>query len=693
RESGYFNTDDKGNVPAPEGFCWEPIFDERGLWLGAEAMGRDYSRLLREHPAYVDKYSALAGAFMVVVRDFCEKRWDPAIDLGDLPERIERYDLVSGLGGQQHFNHDVENIGFKLGWGGLVKKVRHYKEVHKDDPEKLEFLTAEEQILLGIQTWIRRNADEAARMAKEEQDPELRANLEEMAQVNYNIIENPPKTFHEACQFLTYFLLEAVMFNGSGSGGAIDAFLKPFYDADIASGILTEEKATYILASLLLKDNQYYEIGGCWPDGTDRTSRLSYLVLEAAHWLKIPNAICVRVHEGIDMGLMETAMRYLFEDKHGSPAFVGDKAMNEGFMKNGYCIEVARTRAKVGCHWGALPGTEYTMNDIIKINFVKVFEVAWREMMDDKTQEPSVERLWNIFETHIDKAVRSIADCIDMQMRHVSKSGPELALDFMCHGPIERGVSINGGGVDNYNFCVDGAGLAVIADSFGALRERIELEHRCTYEELDEMLKANWEGSEKMRLLFSNTPRYGSGGSIADDYAHKFVDAFVKAVKRAPTTDGYNMIPGLFSWANTIPMGKKVGATPNGRLAYAPINHGANPLPGFKEDGELTAMALAIASVQPMWGNTAPMQLEIDPILGKNEGGIEKMVSFMMTYCCDLGGTLVNINILDKDTILDAHAHPERHPDLVVRVTGFSAYFCNLSQEFRQLVVDRIIRG
>ena len=69
------------------------------------------------------------------------------------------------------------------------------------------------------------------------------------------------------------------------------------------------------------------------------------------------------------------------------------------------------------------------------------------------------------------------------------------------------------------------------------------------------------------------------------------------------------------------------------------------------------------------------------------------MVSFLMTYCCDLNGTLVNINILDKDTILDAHAHPEKHPDLVVRVTGFSAYFCNLSQDFRQLVVDRIIRG
>ena len=691
--SGYFDTDDKGMIPAPDGFDWKPTFDERGLWHGAGRIGRDYRRLLETHPPYVDKYSALAGAFMINA-SFCRgNTWDPDIDLGDLPEKHQLYDLVHGIGGQHHFCHDVGGIGFPLGWGGLLDKVRHYKEVYRDDPEKLEFLTGEEDILLGIQSWVRRNADEAARLASLEDDPELRANLEEIARINYNIVSDPPKTFHECCQFLVYFLLQAVMFNGSGAGGAIDAYLKPYFDADIASGLLTEEKATYILASLLVKDNQYFEIGGCWPDGSDRTSRLSYLVLEASHWLKIPNAICVRVHRDIDPGLMELAVRYLFEDKHGSPSFIGDKAMNEGFVKNGYSMEVARTRAKVGCSWGCLPGTEYTLNDIVKINFAKVFEVAWRDMMDDDTVEPSVDRLWELFEYRVNDAVEAIADSIDMQMRHIGRLSPEMALDFMCHGPIERGVDIASGGVDNYNMCVDGAGLAVLADSFGALRERVEKEHRCTFRELDEILKNNWEGHEDLRLLFSRTPRYGSGGSYADECAVRFIDIFVKAVKKGPTKDGFNMIPGLFSWANTLPMGRVLGATPNGRKAGEPINHGANPLPGFKESGELTAMALAVSSVQPMWGNTAPIQLEIDPILGKDEGGVEKMVSFLMTYCCDLNGTLVNINILDKDTILDAHAHPERHPDLVVRVTGFSAYFCNLSQDFRQLVVDRIIRG
>ena len=692
RESKYFDTDDKGMVPAPEGFDWKPTLNKDGVWYGAKQIGEDYRRLLETHPPYIDPYCGLAGAFMTNASFLRGPCWDPNIDLGDLPEKHKLYDLVHGIGNQHHFFHDVENIGFKLGFGGILDKIRHYKQVHQNDPQKVEFLTGEENIVIGLQAWITHNAELAEQMAEQEQDEELRANIAELGRICRNIVSDPPQTFHEACQFLAFFLMQAVMFNGNGSGGPLDKMLKPYFDRDIAAGILDEDKATYILASLLVKDNQYYEIGGVWPDGTDRTNRISFLVLEASHWLRIPNAICVRVHKDIDPELMKLAVTYLFEDHHGSPSFIGDKAMNEGFVKNGYTMEEARTRYKVGCSWTCLPGTEYTCNDAVKINFAKVFEVAWRDMMDNPG-EKSVERLWQLFEVRVYDAVRAIADSLDMHMRHIWKSSPEMALNFMCHGPIERGVDVTNGGVDNYNMCVDGAGLGVVADCFASLEQRVEQEKLVTFEELDEILQNNWEGKEDLRQIFKRTPRYGSGGSRADEYAVRFIDVFVKAVKDKPTNDGLNMIPGLFSWANTLPMGKAVGATPNGRKAGEPITHGANPEPGFKGAGALTAMALAVSSVQPLWGNTAPIQLEIDPILGKDEGGVEKMVSFLMTYCCDLNGTLVNINILDKDTILDAHAHPENHPDLVVRVTGFSAYFCNLSQEFRQLVVDRIISG
>ncbi len=137
-------------------------------------------------------------------------------------------------------------------------------------------------------------------------------------------------------------------------------------------------------------------------------------------------------------------------------------------------------------------------------------------------------------------------------------------------------------------------------------------------------------------------------------------------------------------------MGRALAATPDGRHAGDPISHGSNPNPGFREDGATTAMALAIAAVQPGLGNSAPMQLELDPGLSRSTEDIAKVGSLIRTHF-DLGGTQINLNVLDKQKVLEAHKDPSKYPDLIVRVTGFSAYFASLSPEFRQIVVDRII--
>jgi formate C-acetyltransferase len=190
--------------------------------------------------------------------------------------------------------------------------------------------------------------------------------------------------------------------------------------------------------------------------------------------------------------------------------------------------------------------------------------------------------------------------------------------------------------------------------------------------------------------MMSAIPHYGYGGTRADEWAIKIAEAFTRSAKSGPTPAGYTLVPGLFSWANTIPMGKELGATPNGRHAGAPISHGSNPNPGFRKDGAPTAMAVAIAGVQPGYGNTAPMQLELDPMITKDEEGVENVASLIRTHF-EMGGTQINLNIMDSAKVLEAHKDPSKYPDLVVRVTGFSAYFASLSPEFRQLVVDRII--
>jgi formate C-acetyltransferase len=303
-----------------------------------------------------------------------------------------------------------------------------------------------------------------------------------------------------------------------------------------------------------------------------------------------------------------------------------------------------------------------------------------------------VDELWRRFEKHLRRAMEVMAEGYDFHVEHMHEVFPELVLDLCCYGPIEKGLDASHHGVEYYNIGIDGAALATVADSFAALEQRIEKERRLTWQELKHYLDTDWAGSdgERVRLMMSSIPRYGSGGSPADEYAVRVVQIFRQLVREKPTPGGLNMIPGLFSWANSIPMGENLGATPNGRHAGDPISHGANPDPGFRKDGAPTAMAVAVASVQPGYGNPAPMQIELDPGLSKDEGGLQKVASLIKTHI-DLGGTEVNMNVMDAAKVLEAHKDPSKYPDLIVRVTGFSAYFASLSPEFRQLVVDRMI--
>jgi formate C-acetyltransferase len=248
--------------------------------------------------------------------------------------------------------------------------------------------------------------------------------------------------------------------------------------------------------------------------------------------------------------------------------------------------------------------------------------------------------------------------------------------------------------VEFYNIGVDGASLATVADSFAALEQRVEMEQRLTWEQLTRLLETNWAGSEaeRARLMMRNVRRFGSGGSRADAWAERISQSFSALVKEKPTPDGYAMIPGLFSWAKVIGFGKRLGATPDGRHAGDPLSHGPNPTPGFNagKPGTPTQLIQAVAAVQPVYGNPAPLQLDLDPGLSEDEEAVDRLEAVLLTYF-DLGGTLVNVNVLDRQTLIEAYEDPSRHPDLIVRVTGFSAYYASLSDELRKYVLERVV--
>lgn len=661
-----------------------------GGFFGPRMVGRNFRQILEGHPPYVDAMASLAGAYMVNFASYRDVGWNPDLDYSHLHEDQERYQLVTGIGAMQHFCQDL-TIGLELGFGGLLDKIARYRQVNRDE-EAQALYDGLEQVLLGIQDWIARTAQRAREMATDEESPQLRRNLLEMAEMNERLVTEPPQTFRDACQWMVWYQMVARMYNGSGSLGRIDVVLWPFYRRDVDAGILSKEEAILHLAGLLLRDTAYMQLGGPDAEGKDVTNELSYLVLEAADRLEIPANVGVCVGDGVDSGLLTHGVELLFDKKMGIPKFLGVENTAEGFARNGYPLALGRERAYAGCHWSGIPGREYTLMDCVKINMATVFDVALRDMLADESVTPSVASLWDSFVHHLRRAVRTIAEGLDFHLEHMHEVFPELVLDLLCHGTVERGRDASHGGVDYYNMCIDGAALATVADSFAAVEQRIDNEGRMSWDELLECLDNDWAGveGERKRLMMRNIERYGSGGSRGDYYAERVTEAFSRLVKERPTPNGFNMIPGLFSWANTISMGKQLGATPNGRHAGAPISHGANPDPGFRQDGAPSAMATAIASVQPGYGNTAPMQIDLDPGLSKDQGGLQAVERLFKAHI-DLGGTQINANVVDKEKVLEAHEDPSKYPDLIVRVTGFSAYFASLSPEFRQLVVDRII--
>ena len=685
----FSDSDDYGAIMPPEDFKFTPYANHPdGGYYGYDGYSKNFYKLMSEHPVFIDPCDAFPNRWMNCLTWLRGGRsFNPDYSWDHLKPLQELYGINTGIGSDAHFGGDYQ-IGLDLGWGGLLEKLEQYriKNSGKDD-----FYDAEKLTILGIQKWMERTVAAIDEAARTETHPELIENLKEMKKSTAHLVNGAPQTLRQACEWICWFNMASREYNRDGAGCQLDTLLEPYYRRDIASGILSDDEAKYYIACLFLNDPHYYQAGGPDAQGRDMVTDFSWLVLEAADWLDSSCNLTVRVHEGTDMEFIKKGVEYLFKNKNGWPRFSGDKALTEGFMRKGYSRELAVKRIAVGCHWMSLPGLEYTLNDCVKINHAKVFTVALDEMRAGG--ERSVSRLWDLYAKHARRAVEVTAEGIRFHLKYQVYNEPELMLNLISHGPVEKGLDMVNGGAEYYNMCIDGTGIATVADSFAALEQRIEKEGLLSWDEIFAALDDNFESpdSNYIKLMMQASNRYGGGNTRADYWAEKISKDFTDDVNDMDD-EKVKFIPGWFSWSNTIKLGKVVKATPNGRKDFQPINHGANPHPGFRKDGALTAMSNSICAIQPGYGNTAPIQLELDPNTANDDEGIEKIASYIKTICRK-GSTLLNINIIDADQILKANEDPSLFPDLVVRVTGFTAYFCLLTPEFRQLVVERILKA
>ena len=710
-QNGCTDLDDFGTVPISENYEVEPWYNSsNGSFYGFEGMAENFCRVIGAHEPYVDPMEMLCGRWrdmlvnyrgdvhylpdwlkkrpkimelMNSATDQWSKRWDEQrFPYDHLKPLQAKYNIQTGIDGDAHFACDY-SIGFKLGFGGLLEKIEKYRKVN---PDKKDFYDAEERVLRAIIDFVSRHIAKIKEMILEEDRPEIKENLEKMLEACEAVEYGAPQTFHQACQWTAFFNCASRIYTRDGAGFQLDVLLYPFYERDVKAGILDDETAKFLIANLLLIDPHYYQISGVDEFDRDMTNHLSYLILDGADSINISCNLTVRVHENCDREFLKKAVYYLLKNKNGWPRFCNDKALAEGYMKNGIDKKTARERIAVGCNWMCVPGKEFPMNDTVKINIAKVFEVALTEMKEEA--EKSVDRLFELFKKHLVIAIDVTAQGVNHHLDHQWEVTPELVMNLLMENSIEKGEDISKC-AQIYTIGVDGAGLAVVADSLAALQCRVEEEKVVSWDEMYAALENDFE-DKRIQAIMASTPKYCHGGTAADEWAKVLTDTWVSLVKAQKFPEGRQFVPGWFSWARTIEYGSKVGATPNGRKANEPISHGANPNPRFRTDGAPTAQSNGIASVQCGYGNTAPLQIEFDPHVGADEKGVETVLALIEGHFAQ-GGTLININVLDTDKLMEAHKNPDLYPDLVVRVTGFTAYFASLTPKFRQLVIDRFL--
>lgn len=690
-QEGYLDEDDYGRVVPPKEGRWTPIPNHPdGHFYGVDGWCQNFTNLMKTHPVYIDANDAFAGRWMYFMSRMTNK-WNPDYPYTHLQHNIEKYNIICGIGDDAHFAPDYE-IGLKLGWRGLLDKIAYYEKIYKDDEEKRFFYNCHRETICSIQTWIQHHIDAIQAMIATETSPEKKLNLLEMLKANSNILNAPPTNLREACQWIIWYHLASRTYNRDGAGGQLDTLLQPFYEHDLQEQRIDRDKAIYYLACLLINDPIYWQLGGPDENGNDQTSEISFLVLEAADKINTSINITIRIHPELNKELFATSLKYLIKNKNAWPRYSGDKALVKGFMKNGFSVNLARKRIAVGCNWMSLPGLEYTMNDLVKVNMLKVFEVSLAEMRLNYSPELySTKLLWAIYQEHLKTAVHTAAECIRFHLKYQKYNEPELILNLLSHGPLEKGKDVSDGGARYYNLAIDGAGLATTADSFIAIEQRIENEQEITWKQLFDALDDNFtsKNSIYIQALLKNSCKFGQEKELANKWAKNCASAFTNLVRNESKESARHLfIPGFFSWANILEFGLAVKATPNGRKSCEPISHGANPTPGFSDDSASLLQAKAVAMIQPRFGNTAPMQWEVDLsfIKDKQEEYLENIIQTHF----DAGGTLININIVDEKKIMEAHKNPMLYPDLVVRVTGFTAYFAMLTPQFRELVIDRL---
>jgi formate C-acetyltransferase len=595
-----------------------------------------------------------------------------------------------------------------------------------NDPEafeKREQLTAMNIAADAAIIYAQRHAHRARELAEQESDPKRKAELERIAENCEWVPANAPRDFWEALQAYWFYHLGVITeLNGwdSFNPGHLDQHLGPFYEKDRAAGKLDPEGAKELVECWWVKFNNQpappkvgvtaaesgtytdfanINLGGLKRDGTDGVNDVSYLLLEVIdemHILQPSNNIQLS-RKNPDRFLKEAVK--VIRQGYGFPSVFNADSVVEELLRQGKTVEDAREGGTSGCvETGAFGKEAYILTGYF--NLVKILEITLNNGLDPRTgkqlgPKTGDPREFESFDDLYAAWQKQVEHFVDIKIRgnHIfeqmyAQYAPAPFLSIITDDCIKNGKDYNAGGARYNTNYIQGVGIGSLTDSFSAIKTHVFEEKTFTMSELLDTLAKDFDEQEKLRqLILNKTPRYGNDDDKADDIMVRCFETFYNAVDGIPNTKGGEYHIDMLPTTCHVYFGEVTGATPDGRHATMPLSEGISPVQGADRYGP-TAVFKSAAKMDHIKTGGTLLNMKFTPDLLDGERGVDNLAHLIRSYF-KLDSHHVQFNVVNVETLRKAQEVPEEYRDLIVRVAGYSDYFCDLSKALQDEIITR----
>ncbi len=568
-----------------------------------------------------------------------------------------------------------------------------------------------------------RHAALAAGLAGEEADPARRAELDTIAATCRRVPAHAPRDFREALQMYWFMHLATITeLNGwdAMNPGHLDRYFLPFYERDLAEGRLTRESAKELLQCFWIKFNNHpappkvgvtaeesgtyndftnINLGGILPDGGDGVNALSYLMLEVMDEIHLlqPQGNIQLSRKNSDR-FLKAACRVI-RNGYGYPSVFNADGVVEQLVRCGKTLEDAREGGTSGCvETGAFGKEAYILTGYL--NTPKILEITLNNGVDPLTGKriglaTGEAGGFATFDELFDAFRKQLRHFIDIKVRGnqfiesmYARFAPAVFLSVLIDDCIVNGRDYNAGGARYNTSYIQCVGIGTITDSLSAIRTHVFEDGSVSMDDLLAAMSNDFGDSEPLRRVLANrTPRYGNDDERADGIMCRVFDALVDTIEGRPNQRGGVYHVDMLPTTCHIYFGSVLGASADGRLAGTPVSEGISPVQGADRHGPTAVVKSAARMDQLRTGGTL-LNMKFMPSVLDDDAGLDGMMRLVRAYF-RMDGHHVQFNVVDADTLRKAQRNPEEHRNLIVRVAGYSDYFCDLGKELQDEIISR----